>query len=279
MPGRDRIHLYTMSWNEKKMLGYFFRHYDRFVDRYVFFDDGSDDGTIELLAAHPRVEVRRFERTDPKSFVLSARALNDQNWKESRGSADWVIVGAVDEHLWHRDLDGYLAAMRAAGVTAIPGLGFEMAGTEFPGPDELLVETRVLGAPEAQWNKLNLFDPNEVDETNFAVGRHTAAPTGRIVYPERDELLLLHYKYLSIDYVAPRHALLATGLGKIDRKNEWGHQFLFDRDQLVDKIASVNAAAVNVLDPEATSDRPAAGGDRPRRHHPTNRARRRRNEG
>jgi len=65
MSRRDRVHLYTVSWNEQAMLGYFFRHYDRFVDRYVFYDDGSDDGTRERLQAHPRVEVRRFERTDP----------------------------------------------------------------------------------------------------------------------------------------------------------------------------------------------------------------------
>jgi len=259
MPGRDRIHLYTLSWNEKKMLGYFFRHYDRFVDRYVFFDDGSDDGTLEVLHAHPRVEVRRFVRSDPDSFVLSSRALNDQNWKESRGVADWVIVGAVDEHLWHRDLEGYLATMRAAGVTAIPGLGFEMAGTEFPGPDELLVDTRVRGAPESASNKLNLFDPNEIEETRYSVGRHHAAPMGRVVYPERDELLILHYKYISIDYIAPRHALLATGLGKVDRQRRWGHQFDFDREQLLTKIATINESAVNVRDPGQPIDTVSGG--------------------
>ena len=114
MPRGDRVHLYTVSWNEQAMLGYFFRHYDRFVDRYVFYDDGSDDGTRERLEAHPRVEIRRFERTDPNSFILSARALYDRHWKESRGAADWVIVGAVDEHLWHPRLRG--VSRRHAGV-------------------------------------------------------------------------------------------------------------------------------------------------------------------
>jgi Glycosyl transferase family 2 len=246
MPRRNRVHLYTVSWNEQAMLGYFFRHYDRFVDRYVFYDDGSDDGTRERLEAHPRVEIRRFERTDPESFILSARALYDRHWKESRGAADWVIVGAVDEHLWHPHFEEYLAAMQASGVTAIPGLGFEMTGTSFPGPDDMLVETSVLGVPEGHWNKLNLFDPNAIEETHYAVGRHTAAPTGRVVYPDRDEVLLLHYKYLSIDYVAPRHALLATGLGPTDRRKRWGHQFDFDREQLLRKIADLNASAMDV---------------------------------
>jgi len=158
-----------------------------------------------------------------------------------------VIVGAVDEHLWYPRFEEYLAAMRAAGVTAIPGLGFEMTGTGFPGPDDVLVEASVLGVPEPQWNKLNLFNPNAIEETHYSVGRHTAAPSGQVVYPARDELLLLHYKYLSIDYVAPRHALLATGLGPTDRQKRWGYQFDFGREQLLGKIAQLNAAAVDVL--------------------------------
>ena len=64
MAERPTIHLYTNSWNEMRMLGFFFRHYDPFVDRYVFFDDNSDDGTLDVLRAHPRVVIRRFERSD-----------------------------------------------------------------------------------------------------------------------------------------------------------------------------------------------------------------------
>ena len=33
-----------------------------------------------------------------------------------------------------------------------------------------------------------------------------------MVYPSRDELLLLHYKYLGVEYLTQRNALLDTGL-------------------------------------------------------------------
>ena len=46
------------------MLPFFFRHYDPIVDRYIVYDDGSTDRTLEMLAAHPRVEVRPFARTE-----------------------------------------------------------------------------------------------------------------------------------------------------------------------------------------------------------------------
>lgn len=87
-----RVHLYSIVWNEEEMLPFFFRHYDSLVDRYVIYDDGSTDRTLEMLGAHDRVEVRPFVRSDPDSYVLAARILHDNVWKESRGHADWVII-------------------------------------------------------------------------------------------------------------------------------------------------------------------------------------------
>src|SRR6185503_2039717 len=108
-----RVHLYATCWNEIRLLGFFFRHYDRFVQRYVIFDDGSTDGSLDLLQGHPKVELRRFYRRDCDSFTLSERDLFNHCWKESRGfrggpQADFVIICDVDEHLVHRDLGGYL---------------------------------------------------------------------------------------------------------------------------------------------------------------------------
>lgn len=54
-----RIHLYTQSLNEAAVLGFFFRHYDPWIERYIVFDDGSTDGTLDLLAQHGRVEDRK----------------------------------------------------------------------------------------------------------------------------------------------------------------------------------------------------------------------------
>lgn len=228
-----KVHLYTMSKNETDMLGFFFRHFDSWVDRYVIYDDGSTDGTLELLKAHPRVEVRPFPRFSPDSFVESAQMLHNGFWKESRGSADWVVVTAIDEHLHlpGREMRDYLWQCVARRITCIPALGYQMVSEEFPQAGELLCETRRMGVPYAEMSKLSLFNPSAVKETNYAPGRHAAAPTGDIRYPETDDLLNLHYKLLDFERTCGRQRFLNTGLGKKDVANSWGYHYAWSNDE------------------------------------------------
>ena len=173
-----KVHLYTKLWNEEEMLPFFFRHYDPLIDRYIIYDDGSTDNTLKLLAAHDRVEVRRFVRAHPTSFVRSAQALNDSMWKESRGQADWVIITSVDEHLHHpTGLKWYLRVARYRGITAIPALAFQMVADAFPSPDEYLVKTRRFGAPLDHYNKLKCLR-SQCGERDLLRGRASQCGIG-----------------------------------------------------------------------------------------------------
>jgi hypothetical protein len=216
-----RIDLYAICWNEAHMLGFFFRHYEPFVQRFVIYDNGSTDDTVALLRRKSNVEVRPFSNSDPASFVLSAKALQDQCWKESRGRVDWTIVTAIDEHLHHPRLTEYLLLCKRRGITYIPALGYQMLTSDFPAPHEHLATTRTKGAPFSMMSKLRIFDPDAIAETDFAIGGHGASPTGKLRLPWRDELLLLHYKFLGVDYIRARSAILRTRMGEHDRAQRW----------------------------------------------------------
>lgn len=244
---RPRIHLYTMGWNEERLLPYFFRHYDRWVDRYVIYDDSSTDATLDMLHSHPRVEVRPFVRCVADSFVLSAQAIHNSCWKESRGAADWVIVTAIDEHLYHPDFDDYLRACERDGVTAIPALGFDMVSDTFPQGEQHLCEQVLLGEPTAGMSKLSLFKPDSLIETRYAEGRHSAQPEGNVRYPESDSLLNLHFKTLGLDYYITRCRLLATGLGPRDRANRWGWHYEGSTAQMTARYTACQTGAYAVI--------------------------------
>lgn len=222
------IHLYTICWNEAYLLDFFFRHYDPWIDRYVIYDDGSDDDTAEILQQHPRVEVRRFRRTVEDSFVASQKEIQNEVWKESRGKADWVVVTAIDEHLelaGGGDQRAYLDACSARGVTLVPAIGYQMVSRRFPHPSWRLASRLTLGAPFAPMNKLSIFNPGAVDEAGFAEGRHRAWAKGALKYPESDRMMLLHYKYMDFERTFRRHQSLKARLGSRDIERRWGVQY------------------------------------------------------
>ena len=241
-----RIDLYTKCWNDAHMLGFFFRHYDRFVDRYVVYDDGSEDGSIEILQSHPRVEIRSLHYDDPNSRILSSASLANECWKESRGSADWVILTDIDEHLSHPDLVAYLAACKASGVTLIPAIGYQMFSEVFPEPDVLLEEHLVLGCRYPMMDKVNILSPADIESIQWGPGRHSGNLSGRIDFPPRDEVLLLHYKYLDFERLYARHTKCAARSRAVDVQRGYGFEYFWSRDQLWDDWNSVKSNLVDV---------------------------------
>ena len=228
-----KIDLYARCWNERDMLPFFFLHYDKIVQRYIIYDDASTDDSQEILRRNPKVEFRPMPPySDPESRISSALALQETCWKESRGIADWVIVTDIDEHLYHPDMYNYLARCRAQGVTIIPGLGYQMLSEQFPEHKTLLCHSVTRGACYPYYSKLNLFSPNEIEAVNYTPGRHTAAPTGRVVIPAQDELLLLHYHYLGFERVRKRYAQFSTRQRKNDIAMGWGPQYSWSSQQL-----------------------------------------------
>ena len=221
-----KIDLYARCWNERDMLPFFFLHYDNLVQRYIIYDDASTDNSQEILRLNPKVELRPMPPySDPDSRIMSALALQEACWRESRGIADWVIITDIDEHLYHPDMYDYLAQCRAQGVTIIPALGYQMLSDHFPEHNTLLCQSLTRGACDVVYSKLNIFSPNEIDAVNYTPGRHGAAPTGRIVAPARDELLLLHYNFLGFERVRTRRAQLVPRHRKTEIAMGWGSKW------------------------------------------------------
>lgn len=244
-PESLRIHLHALCWNEARMLPYFFRHYDSIVDRYFIYDNGSTDGSIELLERHPRVTLESF--AFQSSFVEEAAIHYNHCWKRSRGEADWVFVVNVDEHLYHPHLRDYLATCTSRGVTVVVPEGYQMVANEFPACDRPLVESVQYGARDAIWDKPQFFDPTRIAEINFSPGRHAVSPVGLVVYPEEVSTKLLHFKYLGGDYLVERHGELGARLTQAEYAKGWAYQYTWTRDKNLEELERTRRAAVRVV--------------------------------
>ncbi|MFY9557537.1 MAG: glycosyltransferase family 2 protein [Blastocatellia bacterium] len=248
LKGEDlTIHLYTHCWNEEKMLPFFFRHYDGIADQYFVFDTGSTDRSIEILQSHSLVQLTRIE-PQGSSFVEENTSRQNEGWKQSRGVADWIIITAIDEHLYHPDLRGYLGRCRREGVTLIKAEGYEMVSDEFPRGRQPLYKRIKFGMRSAQWfDKIQAFDPNKIEEINYEPGRHEAHPTGEVSMPALTDVKLLHYKFLGLNYVVPRYLQLRTGLRPKDIEMSWGSQYLWDSEKIVAQYEEIRRNAVPVI--------------------------------
>jgi len=124
-----------------------------------------------------------------------------------------------------------------------------MLSEEFPQPGLLLCESLTRGAPFLAASKLNIFSPGAIQATRFGLGRHTADPIGEVVAPARDELRLLHYKYLGFERTQRRHEEYLTRQRKNDLKRGLGYQYSWTRDELALIWSAMAAQLVDVREP------------------------------
>jgi hypothetical protein len=184
----------------------------------------------------PKVVLLRSNRGETP-YIESSREFWNNSWKEIRDQADWILACNVDEHVYHPDLHAYLKRCREEGVTLLPADGYEMVSMEFPAAQGRLCDEvrfgspcrRIAGGISSLYDKIMMFDTQAIRDINFSVGRHSADPVGRLVWPRKSELKMLHFKYLGLDYVVTRYAELRSGLPLQDGSLGWGSQYLWDR--------------------------------------------------
>jgi len=227
------------------MLPFFFRHYDPIVDRYFIFDNGSTDGSLELLRKHRRVSLGKFV-VEGNSFVLAALDFYNHSWKQRRGRADWVIICNIDEHLYHPDLRSYLASL-PPDITLIQAEGYQMVSETFPAVDVVLSDHIRTGLRYEFFDKSAIFAPDAIREINFIPGRHEAKPEGVVKLPPNREVKLLHYKCLGPEYLVERSKELRGGLREQDLVRSFGYEYFWDDAKKQDYFRSVKEGAVQVL--------------------------------
>jgi glycosyltransferase involved in cell wall biosynthesis len=231
------LDIYTCLWNEARLLPFFLAHYGPVCRRIVALDDGSDDGTVEILAAHPKVETRRMPE-ERHSWVLASTRWWNEVWKESR-DADWVGIVVTDE-IVGPDLATSLAAHQAAGHTVLKPRGFDMVAESF-NPVEA---TR--GVYNAIYSKPCLFRPDRITGIALSVGNHDCAFEGEVVLCEPDDLAFRHYRYLGREETWERYQQLEAKRRPGDRANKWGGQYEMSREEFDRKFDDMLTAATPV---------------------------------
>jgi len=203
---RPVVHLYATCLNEARMIPYFLKHYESFVDVFTIFDNCSTDESVKMLKVHPKVRVVSFD-SGGKFDESAILWIKNQAWKASRGLADFVIVCDMDEFLYHPDPESLLKLLRDREYTLLHTNGYEMASEQLPEFSGTSITTLVTkGVPDSKhYSKTLLFDPDKLTEINFNAGCHKSYPAGTVKAYQSKDVKLLHCKYVDRDEVLRKY--------------------------------------------------------------------------
>lgn len=196
-----RVWLFCILRNECRILPYFLRHYVPWVEKLIFYDDQSDDGTRKLISSCPSAELRDWNGTHGIVDDEFMSFANEQ-WKEARGKADWVAWVDADEILFHPNITEVLSRYLQDGVEVPKVDGYTMFSDHFPTTTGQIYEEIRTGLPDTAWSKSAIFRVN----IHWNVGRHSLnLDQFNPVRSETSEIKLLHYRCLGMDYLRWRH--------------------------------------------------------------------------
>jgi Glycosyl transferase family 2 len=209
-----KIHCYFICWNEKFYIPFFHKHYSKFCEKIIMYDQHSTDGSAQL-AESLGIEVRTFGNNTLNDQVYLD--VKNKCWKECRGEGiDYVIVVDVDE---------FLVLPKFLNSTLPIVKGYNMISDSLPVYDMLDVNT---GSESVEYSKQAIFSPNQVVEINYVHGCHknNAICLTQLIDDSDSSCFLYHYRMIGgVERLIDRHKLYRERMSEFNKKFNMGFHY------------------------------------------------------
>lgn len=240
------IHVYGISYNEEVLMPHFIRHYSSFSEKIFIYDNMSTDKTVQICEQFDSVEVFSFDTNDKIRDDVYLK-LKNEIWKKSRQKADLVIVCDIDEFIYSKNFTDILNKSIEEKSTLFKCQGFNMITDVLPSYSDDLFSRFQFGVRESNFDKILMFDPNKIEEINYSFGAHDACPIGKIKF-SKQVFSLLHYKFISLDYILARYKLFSSRLSRFNKKLKLGYHYSFSSFKIRNEYNSIRKASINVIE-------------------------------
>ena len=234
------ITIHQLCYNEALILEFAFNFYkSRFPNaKFILHDNQSTDGSLEL-AKRLGYEIHQFSTNNQMddSYLLN---LRESCWKNDE--TDWVLVADMDELININQND--LILEEQLGSSVILTYGFQMVNLS---QNIDLDATNYGFRDDALYDKSLIFNKKSISNMNWSVGSHSCNPSGTVQFSV-NRYNLLHFKYLSEDYIVNRYKELRERQSQINVNNLWSVHYNILEEQLRQKFRDFkNKALIKLL--------------------------------
>jgi glycosyltransferase involved in cell wall biosynthesis len=200
-----KIKLVTVCKDEERIMPFFIKYYEPWVDEILIIDDHSTDRSVEIALdlGKGKTKIQRWSANAAQYMDdVVLREIRNTAWKDGAENFDWMIVCDNDEFLYHPNIYDILLEFRNKRVTYPTVVGYDMASLNFPDYNFPIVDQIKTGIKSTDYTKNVIFNPKKILDMGWTVGNHFATPVGEVI-PQKygeDVLKLLHYSRLSYSY-------------------------------------------------------------------------------
>jgi glycosyltransferase involved in cell wall biosynthesis len=229
-----KITVYTMCYNEEMLLPFFLEHYSNFATEIIIYDNESTDRTVEIASKHPLVSDIKTISTDNVIDERNLTNFKNNCWKNS--TSDYVIVVDVDEFLYHPNIVDFLNNNKKYAM--FKPHGYNMVSTTTPDSNYSIISQIKTGVRYDFFDKQCIFSPKLVSNVNYDHGAHKCFPDYssniengfHLWYNDNSDnnLKLLHYKYITLDYFVNKRQLCKDRLSDFNIKNRYCYEYTHD---------------------------------------------------
>lgn len=223
----ESIEVFAICYNEELLLPYFIDHYKKMGAKITIIDNQSTDKSRSIIEKAGCTYMAYNSNNQIRDDLYLQ--IKNNCWKDSK--ADWVIVCDIDELIEvNFDISKY---------TIINTKGFDMIG---------LPPSRI-GVHNKMYSKHIMFRPNHFREINYTPGCHSLNPIPVGTISGSIEIAnLLHYKYISEDYVYTRHLMYQERLSDINKQLGWGIEYQnVERKKIINKFNELRSQSAMIL--------------------------------
>lgn len=249
------VDAYTFCWNEEIRLKYYLHLYAPICRKIVIYDNGSTDSSQEIASQYNNViwNSTKYGQNEINDGIL--RDLKNSCWKQSH-DADWVIVGDVDEILYHKNgLKSYLFyTLHETRRRILRSTGYDMVSTTLPTHNGNIYDHEQFqyGSRNVKYDKTLVFCPSIINAINYTHGAHEADPSSnklgiRSLKFHNPELKLLHYKYISQDYFIFKQKQNGKRLSDVNLSTGRGKEYLLSEEQLIIDFNNKKKNSVKII--------------------------------